>query len=292
MKRGTLLGIFAHPDDEAFGPGGTLARCAAEGFDLHVCTLTDGAAGTADPGCWDCLEGYQDLTERRREELDCSVETLGGSLHYFGYRDSGMAGSEANHHPDAFINQPLEGIADRLAELFRRLRPDVIVTHDDTGGYFHPDHIHTHQAVVMAFQEIVQSEQGPERPGGGRSSGSSPALYCHVIPKQLIRRLVWIYRLTGQDPTHYGRNHDIDMTRIGKPEDQIHVRIDVRRTLPIKRRAGACHSSQGGGSALRLRKGASLRDRLIFGLRQWFNQWEYFQQLHPTPTNHRRNSFL
>jgi mycothiol S-conjugate amidase len=252
MKQPVLLGIFAHPDDESFGPGGTLARYAAEGAAVHVCTLTDGAAGTADPDCWDCLEGYEDLAQRRLEELRCAVQILGGHLHFMGYRDSGMAGNPANDHPDALINRPLEDVTRRLTRLIRELQPDAVITHDDTGNYFHPDHI-----------------------------------YTYVMPRTYIRYFVWLTRLSGQDPTRFGRNQDIDLTRVGKPSDQIHVRLRVQAYLTVKQQAGACHGSQGGGGGLSTRVGPTLRDRITFWLRRWFVNWESFQQLYPQPVGRR-----
>jgi mycothiol S-conjugate amidase len=292
MRQPVLLGLFAHPDDESFGPGGTLARYAAEGVALHVGTLTDGAAGTADPDCWDCLEGYEDLAQRRVAELRCAVDALGGQLHFMGYRDSGMAGDPANDHPDAFINQPLEEVAGRLTRLIREVRPDVIITHDDTGGYFHPDHIATHRAALAAFHAAADPARYPEQLAEGLAAYQVPALYASVIPRTYIRYFVWLARLSGHDPTRFGRNHDIDLTRVGKPADQIHARIDVRRYLPVKQRAGACHSSQGGGSGLSKRGSASLRDRLGFWLRRWFNNHESFQQLYPPPAGCCRDDLL
>jgi mycothiol S-conjugate amidase len=287
MKQPVLLGIFAHPDDESFGPGGTLARYAAEGVALHVCTLTDGAAGTADPGCWDCLEGYEDLAERRVAELRCAVEILGGRLHFMGYRDSGMAGDPANDHPDAFINQPLEEVAGRLTRLVRELRPDVVVTHDETGGYFHPDHIYTHRAAVAAFHAAGDPSRYPDQLADGLTPYQPSALYASVIPRTYIRYFVWLARLSGHDPARFGRNHDIDLTRVGKPADQIHVRLNVHDYLAIKQEAGACHGSQGGGSGLSTRAGRTLRERTIFWLRRRSNNWESFQQLYPEPAGRR-----
>ncbi len=292
MEKRVLLGIFAHPDDEAFGPGGTLARCAAEGMAVHICTLTDGAAGTADPDCWDCLEGYEDLAERRLEELRCAVETLGGTLHFMGYRDSGMSGDQANGHASAFINQPVEAVAERLTRLIRQLRPDLIVTHDDTGGYFHPDHIHVHMAALIAFRAAGDPALYPQHLVDGLEPFSPAGLYCSVIPRDYLRTFIWLARLTGQDPTRFGRNKDIDLTRIGKPADQIHVRVNVRDYFPVKREASACHSSQGGGSGLSTKSGLRLRERLTFWLRRRSNNWESFQQLYPPPSGRRRDFFV
>jgi LmbE family N-acetylglucosaminyl deacetylase len=287
MKQAVLLGIFAHPDDESFGPGGTLARYAAEGVAVHVCTLTDGAAGTADPNCWDCLEGYEDLAQRRVAELRCAVEILGGQLHFMGYRDSGMAGDPANDHPHAFINQPVEEVAGRLTRLIRELRPDVIITHDDTGGYFHPDHIYTHRTAVSAFHAAGDPSRFPKQLVDGLKPYQPARLYASVIPRTYIRYFIWLARLSGRDPTHFGRNHDIDLTRVGKPSDQIHVRLNVRKYLAIKQEASACHGSQGGGSGLSSRGGSSLRERILFWLRRWSNNSESFQQLYPEPTGRR-----
>lgn len=292
MKAYKLLATMAHPDDESFGPGGTLARYAAEGVEVHICTLTDGAAGTADPNCWDCLEGYEDLAERRREELKCAVDILGGKLHFMGYRDSGMQGDPGNQHPEAFINQPLEEIAGRLTCLIRRLRPDIIVTHDETGGYFHPDHIHVHRATIMAFEAAGDPKSYPGQLRDGLEPFAPRSLFCSVIPRTYIRFFVWLARLTGQDPSRFGRNHDIDLTRIGKPADQVHIHIDVRDYLSLKREASACHSSQGGGSGLSAQQGLNFRERVIFWLRQWFNNRESFQQIHPPPTGRRHDFFV
>lgn len=99
MKK-ALLAVLAHPDDESFGPGGTLARYAREGVDVHIAIATDGAAGSV-------AEGYETAREQlatvRAEELKKAVNILGATLHNLGYRDSGYIGDPANQHPAAFI---------------------------------------------------------------------------------------------------------------------------------------------------------------------------------------------
>ncbi|MBP7593605.1 MAG: PIG-L family deacetylase, partial [Chloroflexi bacterium] len=96
-----LLAVLAHPDDESFGPGGTFARYAAEGVDVHIAIATDGVAGSVAEGFEDTL---QDLVNVRARELDAAVKILGATLHKLGYRDSGYINDPANHHPEAFIN--------------------------------------------------------------------------------------------------------------------------------------------------------------------------------------------
>ena len=72
MATPRLLGVFAHPDDESFGPGGTLAKYAREGVEVHVCTVTDGNAGSrdADVPHGDADPGHDTLAGERLQELD------------------------------------------------------------------------------------------------------------------------------------------------------------------------------------------------------------------------------
>ncbi|MCI0643792.1 MAG: PIG-L family deacetylase, partial [Chloroflexi bacterium] len=100
MKR-TLLAVLAHPDDESYGLGGTLARYAREGVDVHVAIATDGAAGSIDER-WQ--GDHNRLVEARAEEVKAAAQILGVTLHNLGYRDSGYIGDPANQHPAAFIN--------------------------------------------------------------------------------------------------------------------------------------------------------------------------------------------
>ena len=96
-----LLAVLAHPDDESFGIGGTLARYADEGADVHIAIATDGVAGSVAAGYEHTLV---ELAAVRHKELETAAAALGGTLHTFGYRDSGYIGDPANQHPDAFIN--------------------------------------------------------------------------------------------------------------------------------------------------------------------------------------------
>jgi mycothiol S-conjugate amidase len=95
--RPTILAVLAHPDDESFGAGGTLARYAWSGAAVHLICATGGEEGTVDEHH---LEGYGSIHERRMAELRCAAEALGlASVTMLGYRDSGMAGAPANSHP-------------------------------------------------------------------------------------------------------------------------------------------------------------------------------------------------
>jgi mycothiol S-conjugate amidase len=237
-----LLGVFAHPDDESFGAGGTLARYARCGVAVHVCTVTDGAAGTVvAPSVPEA--GATTLAELRRRELECAGALLGASLHPLTYRDSGMAGSADNLHPASLFQARLEDVVHDLVRVIRTVRPHVIITHELTGGYHHPDHVKVSQAVELAW--AAASDAG--YPVQGLAPWAPRRLYHQVVPRRVIRRFVRRLLAHHQDPRHFGANGDIDLTGLGTPDRAVHVCLDVRPWLPIKLAACACHRSQGAG---------------------------------------------
>ncbi|HYN88706.1 MAG TPA: PIG-L deacetylase family protein [Ardenticatenaceae bacterium] len=259
-KKRTLLGVFAHPDDESYGPGGTLARYAREGVDVHVCIVTDGAAGSYDQ---EMLEGYASLAERRAEELSCAARALGVTLHTLGYRDSGMEGSADNKHTDCLYQANLEDVASDLVRLMCDVRPDVVITHDPTGGYFHPDHIRVNHAVTRAFARVADADAYPALRAEGYEPWQPQRLYFTALPRTFLRWVIRFLRLLRKDPTRFGRNQDIDLTRLGAPDELIHVRINIAPYLAVKEAASACHASQGGRGAMSGVVPALIRRRLI-----------------------------
>ena len=147
-----LLAVYAHPDDESFGSGGTLAKYAAEGASVVLVCATNGEIGEigeiSDPD----LASSDTLGEVRIAELRCAAEALGVTeLVLLGYRDSGMAGTADNEDPRAFGNAAEDEVVARLVGIIRRVRPDVVVTFDPNGGYGHPDHVAVHNRTVAAF---------------------------------------------------------------------------------------------------------------------------------------------
>jgi LmbE family N-acetylglucosaminyl deacetylase len=237
-----LLVVLAHPDDESFGMGGTLARYADEGVDVHVAIATDGVAGSVAGGYEHTL---QELANVRRRELDAAVAVLGVHLHMLGYRDSGYIGDPANQHPDAFINSDLEEATGRVVALIRQIRPQVVVTHDETGGYYHPDHIHCWKITTAAFEAAGDPTRYPDI---GPAPYRPQRLYFTAFSNRLVKLFTLLMRLRGQDPKRAGRNKDIDWTRIGIEPRRLHAHVDYRRYWDVKRAAAAEHPSQGGGS--------------------------------------------
>jgi LmbE family N-acetylglucosaminyl deacetylase len=110
----TLLAVLAHPDDESFGLGGTLALYASKGYDVYYVCATRGEAGTVDE---EHLKGFKDTAEMRTNELMRAAKELGlKDVFFLGYRDSGMPGMEANQHPEAQINALVEEVAGRVVK--------------------------------------------------------------------------------------------------------------------------------------------------------------------------------
>ena len=234
-----LLAVLAHPDDESFGMGGTLAKYAEDGIDVHLVCATRGEAGEVDP---EYLEGFSSIGQLRESELFCAVEKLGiEEVHLLDYRDSGMSGSADNNIPEALVNAPLNQVAEEIAEIIRRIKPQVILTFDPVGGYRHPDHIYIHKTATKAFylagDPSYKSSYPPHSPG---------KLYYHTISRHFIRFNVQLLRLLGKDPTRYGKNKDIDLTQLAGDDFPIHTRIDYSTVKEKKDAAAACHASQGG----------------------------------------------
>jgi LmbE family N-acetylglucosaminyl deacetylase/8-oxo-dGTP pyrophosphatase MutT (NUDIX family) len=270
MTQRRLLAIFAHPDDESFGPGGTLARYARQGVEVHVCTVTDGAAGANNQKA--PAGETPPLARLRRGELECACQALGVHLHTLDYRDSGMEGAPDNGHPDSLYQANLDEVAHDLVRIMCQTRPHVVITHDPTGGYFHPDHIKVNHAVRRAWVSLGDAEVCARLRAEGYELWRPMRLYCTVIPRSALKWFLGIQRLLGRDPRHFGQNQDIDLTQVGVPDEQIHVWLDVRPYVAIKEQASACHRSQGGGGASRM---------LPAFLRHRFQRYEHFVQIEP-----------
>jgi len=241
-----ILAVLAHPDDESFGMGGTLALYARRGFDTYYLCATRGEAGTVDP---EYLNGFSSIAELREAELRCAAQHLGLKGAYFlGYRDSGMPGTDANQHPDAQINHPIDEVAGKVVQYIRELKPDIVLTFDPIGGYKHPDHIHIQRATVLAFEKADDAAFHPE-------SGppfKPQALYFHIFQRGFLRLMTRLMPVLGMNPRKFGRNQDVDLLALTEYQFPTHVKINIRPVSEIKRKAGECHASQGG---IQMRRG-------------------------------------
>jgi LmbE family N-acetylglucosaminyl deacetylase len=152
----TLMAVQAHPDDESSSTGGVLARYAAQGVRTVVVTCTNGELGDGPGGLKPGEAGHDEaaVAATRIGELEVACRLLGvANLELLGYHDSGMPDWPFKERPDAFCNVPVDEAAARLAALLERYQPQVVVTHDDHGGYNHPDHVHASRITVAAVDD-------------------------------------------------------------------------------------------------------------------------------------------
>jgi LmbE family N-acetylglucosaminyl deacetylase len=235
-----LLAVLAHPDDESFGMGGTLALYAQRGAEVHLVCATRGEAGMMDP---EYLEGYSSIAEKREAELRCAARKLGLSgVHFLNYRDSGMPGSPDNRHPQALAAAPLEDVARQITRLMRRLKPQVVLTFDPIGGYRHPDHIAIHKATLKAFEMSADQSIDVD----GLPPYQPQKLYFHTISRRFLRAAVRLMPLFRKDPSRWGKNQDIDLKSLAVEDFPTHAVIDFNSVRQLKAEASACHASQGG----------------------------------------------
>ncbi len=235
-----LLFVLAHPDDETFGAGGTIALYTRRGVAVHLVCATRGEVGEAPPG----YRGYASIAEMREAELKCAAEVLGlDAVHFLGYRDSGMAGSPDNSHPRALAAADTATVAREIARYLREFRPHVVVTFDPIGGYLHPDHIATHHATVRAFHLAADAREEI----GGLPAHRAQKLYYLTFSRRFLRAVIRALRLFGRDPRKFGTNQDVDITKIAEHDFPIHATISVGSAADVKAKAIACHASQAAG---------------------------------------------
>jgi LmbE family N-acetylglucosaminyl deacetylase len=232
----TLMAVHAHPDDEATGTGGVLARYAAEGIRTVLVTCTNGECGDG-PGGVKPGEPAHDpaaVIAMRRAELEASCAILKVShLELMGYADSGMDGWPQNQAPGSFWGTPVEPAAQRLAELIGTYEPDVIVTYDENGFYGHPDHIQAHRITMAA----VAATQSPAK------------VYWTTAPASAMAQFGAIMRELGAEgPNPAAAPDDAPPDdappAIGLPDEEISTWVDVRAFSDQKFDSLAAHASQ------------------------------------------------
>ena len=154
-----LVMVGAHPDDDSSGRG-SAGHYVQKGVKVYYICGTRGG-GSVPP---DMMNSYSSIAQLRTYELECAAKTLGlTEVIFLGYRDSGMAGSPDNNHPEALVAAPLDEVAGIITSHIRHLKPQVVLTFDPVGGYHHPDHIMIHNATVKAFHAAGDPAQYPDK---------------------------------------------------------------------------------------------------------------------------------
>lgn len=264
-----LLMVHAHPDDETTTTGATAARYAAEGVGVHLVTCTRGERGEVIDDA--LLPSFADLDpdaaaivlgEYRSRELAAACEQLGFTDARFlagpgRWWDSGMAGTPTAQHRLAFSAGDLGEQADQLAAVIRELRPQVVVTYDERGGYGHPDHIRAHEVTMAAVQRAAEVADQSDGADGSVEAWETSKVYACVVPRSEMGRAAAL--LTAANPD--GRNplasagaadgakgadgaaNEPDAP-FAVPDDLVAARIEANEWLPAKARAMREHRTQ------------------------------------------------
>lgn len=222
------MAVHAHPDDEATGTGGVLARYAAEGVRTVLVTCTDGRCGDGPGGVKPGEPGHDPdaVVATRMSELKAAASVLGvDHLELLGYADSGMMGWATNDAPGSFWTTPVDVAAAKLADLMREYRPDVVVTYDENGFYGHPDHIQAHRITMAAVA----------------ASGIPAKVYWTTVPRSGMERFGKIMRELGAD----WDEPEEPQEPMGLPDDEITTWVDTTEFAGQKYDALAAHASQG-----------------------------------------------
>ncbi len=205
-----FLFLLAHPDDETFGPGATIAKYAREGAAVHLATATRGEAGMlGDPPVTD----REHVGEVRSEELRAAAGILGiAEIHFLGFPDGRLP------------SVPRERLVERVVGVVRKVRPHVMVGFGPEGVSMHPDHKVMCEVALAAFDRAA----GPAWYPGQLRSGIRPwaplKLYQFEIAEEILAG--W------------------DAPLRGVPGESLTSFIDTSAVLETKIRAFRCHGTQ------------------------------------------------
>lgn len=224
-----ILAFFAHPDDEAFGTGGTLAKYAAQGDTVKLICATGGESGVNRLDETD----LERLGELRTEELRQACVQLGIDPPVFlGYRDSGMAGTPENDHAESLHTADVNEVAAKVRAIIEAEQPDAIVTFERFGWYGHPDHIKVYEAVRAAVEPL-----------------EGPPLYCAAFPSEAARYSAWVMEQAGEEVPAMFSNPD----RLRYSLDMIPIVVDTSDVADIKIAALNEHRTQMGPDGIEAR---------------------------------------
>jgi N-acetyl-1-D-myo-inositol-2-amino-2-deoxy-alpha-D-glucopyranoside deacetylase len=198
--RHRMILVHAHPDDETIGSGATMAKYVAEGAHITLVTCTRGEEGEVlvDEHAHRAAHHDDTLGEHREIELADAMIELGVTDHRFlggagKYRDSGMMGTADNDDPACFWRADLLEAAADLVAVIREVRPQVLVTYDDFGGYGHPDHIQAHRVAMYATLLAAAPSFKPEL----GAAWEIAKIYWGAFPKSFIREGIEALKAAG-----------------------------------------------------------------------------------------------
>lgn len=225
-----ILLVHAHPDDETINNGATMALYAARGAQVTLVTCTRGEEGEVlVPGLSHLASSHEDgLGAHREIELANAMIALGVSDHRFlgSFRDSGMMGTDSNNRPDVFWQADLDTAAQLLVSIIDEVKPHILITYDEIGGYGHPDHIKAH-LVAMRASEL--------------SKWQIKKIYWNTMPKSVIAAGIAAMKEIGSD--FFGTDN-VDDIPFAKEDSFVTTLIDANEFVDAKMAAMKAHETQ------------------------------------------------
>lgn len=245
MTHLSLLFVHAHPDDETISTGATMAKYLAQGARVTLVTCTSGEEGEIlVPDLAHLASDKADkLGEHRQSELAAAMKELNVTDHRFlgepgKYRDSGMIGTPANSHPKSFMKADLLTAATDLVSVIREVKPDVLITYDEFGGYGHPDHIQAHRVAHYA-KDLAQVESFKPELGKAHKIAKT---YWTAIPLSLAKK--GFAQIAQSEDSKFFGVESLDEINFLQPDHIITTKIDAREFLPQKLSALKQHKTQ------------------------------------------------
>jgi N-acetyl-1-D-myo-inositol-2-amino-2-deoxy-alpha-D-glucopyranoside deacetylase len=238
-RTGGILFVHAHPDDESINNGATMAKYAAQGTRVTLVTCTRGELGEIIPPRYAHLAADREdrLGEHRETELAAAMKELGVDDHRFlgapgEYRDSGMMGTDGNELPESFWRADLDEAADRLANVIREVRPRILVTYNEIGGYGHPDHIQTHRVALRAVDLVEGTKHAVDR------------VYYNLMPRSVMTTALDELRSAG-DATAFATPASLDEVAVVlEDEAMISAVVHAEEYAQAKAAAMRAHVTQ------------------------------------------------
>jgi len=242
MYEKRLLLVHAHPDDESINNGATMAKYVAAGVGVTLITCTRGEEGEVLlPGLSHLASDKEDaLGDHRITELAAAMNELGVTDHRFlggstrSWRDSGMMGMPQNENANTFWQANLDEAALELVKVILEVKPQVMITYDDFGGYGHPDHIQAHR-VAMRAAELAADPSVVEHPW------QISKIYWNTMPRSVLAAAMAAMKATGSD--FFGME-SVDDAPFAKPDELVTAVIGATDFGDRKMAALAAHATQ------------------------------------------------
>jgi N-acetyl-1-D-myo-inositol-2-amino-2-deoxy-alpha-D-glucopyranoside deacetylase len=229
-----LLLVHAHPDDETINNGATMAMYAALGAQVTLVTCTRGEEGEVLVEEHSHKAAAHDdlLGDHRVIELADAMKALGVADHRFlgepniKYRDSGMMGTEPNDRPDNFWKADFDAATEQLVKVIDEVKPHVLITYDEFGGYGHPDHIQAHRVAMAAAD---------------RSDWQIEKIYWNVTPRSVMQQGIDAMKAAGTDFMGVDSADDLPFA---KDDSFVTAHIDGNEYVEAKMAAMRAHATQ------------------------------------------------